>query len=139
MEQIIRELSNNMIARIQSQRDWVQNHYTQDSIDKYDTVDGKLNLLDIIIKSNWIRKEETMKLQSLGITLGDTIVQDMNFKWIEIEDDFGIDPAIKLENTSIILFPLTMISKRIENDEDVGIFELYNSIKSKVNELITKI
>ena len=135
MDQIIRELSSEMIKTLESQRDWVRNHYTLDSIDKYNTVEGKLYLLDTIIKSKWINKDETFKLQCLGITLGDALVQDLGLKWIEIEDNFGIDPAIQLENTSIILFPLTMISKRIESDEEVEIIELFKSIENKVYEL----
>lgn len=132
MDQIIRKLSNGMIKRIESQRDWVRNHYNEESIDKYETIDGKLKLLDLIIKSNWIQKDETNKLQCLGITLGDIFVQDLGFRWIEIEDEHGIDPAIKLDNTTIILFPLTMISKRIENGESVDLYGLYDEIKSKV-------
>lgn len=138
MDQVIRELSDEMIKRLESQRDWVRNHYTPDSIKKYDSIEGKINLLDTIIKSEWIKKDETNKLQCLGVTLGDTIVQELNFRWIEIEDDYGIDPAIKLDDTTIILFPLTMISKRIENDEKVDIVVLYDLIKRKVDELKNK-
>ena len=77
MEQIIRELSHSMTATTESQRGWVRNHYPPESIDKYETIEGKLNLLDVIIKSEWIQKDETYKLQCLGITLGDIIVQDI--------------------------------------------------------------
>ncbi len=138
MDQVIRELSDEMINRLESQRDWVRNHYTPDSITKYETIEGKLNLLDVIIKSDWIQKNETYKLQCLGISLGDIIVQDLKFRWIEVEDNYGIDPAIKLENTSIILFPLTMISKRIEKGEKVNIFDFYSLIKSNVDDLKNK-
>ena len=92
----------------------------------------------MIIKSDWIQKNETYKLQCLGISLGDIIVQDLKFRWIEVEDNYGIDPAIKLENTSIILFPLTMISKRIEKGEKVNIFDFYSLIKSNVDDLKNK-
>ncbi len=135
MDQIVKDLSTEMVNRIEAQRKWVRNHYLKDSINEYETIEGKLNLLDVILRSNWIEKEETNKLQCLGITLGDIIVQELGFRWIEIEDDYGIDPAVKLDNTSIILFPLTMISKRIENGESVDIYELYNAVKNKVEEL----
>lgn len=92
--------------------DWVRNHYAPEAQNEYNTVAGKLNLLDAIIKSSWIEKGETYKLQSLGITLGDVIAQDMNFIWIEVQDDYGNDPALQLPDTTLILFPMTMISKR---------------------------
>ncbi len=139
MEQLIRGLSNEMIKRLEAQRDWVRNHYDPDSIKNYNTKEGKLKLLDTIIKSNWIKKDETVKLQCLGVTLGDTFVQDLGFTWIEIEDQYGIDPAVKYKDTSLILFPLTMISKRIEKDENVDIYDLYRQIELKVLELKDKI
>lgn len=128
-----------MIQRISAQRTWVRNHYDTDSLKNYDTVDGKLQLLKTILESNWIQKNETNKLQCLGVTLGDAIVQDLGFNWVEIEDEFGIDPALRLGDTSLILFPLTMISKRIENNETVNILELFDWIKTKVVELKDKV
>jgi hypothetical protein len=139
MTQIIKDLSNEMTLRLESQRKWVRDHYENDAYEIYQTLNGKLELLDKIIKSNCINKTEKYKLQCLGITLGDALVQDLGFNWIEIEDEYGVDPAIKYKDTSLILFPLTMISKRIENDEFVDIFKLFEQLKLKVNELKDKV
>ena len=139
MTQISRDLSNDLILRLESQRKWVRDHYEINACEIYNTLKGKLELLDIIIKSNWIIKTETYKLQCLGVTLGDALVQDLEFNWIEIEDEYGVDPAIKYKDTSLILFPLTMISKRIENDEFVDIFKLFEHLKSEVIELKDKV
>jgi hypothetical protein len=135
MEQIIRELSDEMIRRLEAQRKWVRNHYVTDSNEIYDTIEGKLKLIDIILKSNWINIDETNKLQCLGVSLGDAFVQDLGLRWIEVEDEYGTDPALKLGNTTFIVFPLTMISKRIENFENVDVYDLYAKIKVKVDEL----
>jgi len=124
-----------MSQEIETKRDWVKNHYDPESISDYDTLDGKLVLLDTILKSSWIEKNETVKLQCLGITLGDVFVQDMDFIWVQVEDEYGKDPPIKLPNTTIILFPMTMISKRIEAGEDVDIYNLYTGLKEKVKEI----
>jgi len=135
MEQIIRELSDEMIKRLEAQREWVRNHYVADSNEEYNTFEGKLKLIDIILKSNWINMDETNKLQCLGVSLGDAIAQDLGLKWIEVEDEYGIDPALKLGDTTLIVFPLTMISKRIENNENVDVYDLYAKIKVKVDDL----
>jgi hypothetical protein len=133
--QKISTLTTEMAQYIEAKRDWVRNHYAPEAIDNYNTVDGKLKLLDTILKSNWIEKDETYKLQSLGITLGDIVVQDMSFVWMEVEDEYGTDPALQLPGTSVILFPLTMISKRIETGQAVDIYELYDGLKEKVDEI----
>jgi len=135
MEQIIRELSDEMIKRLEAQREWVRNHYVADSNEEYNTFEGKLKLIDIILKSNWINMDETNKLQCLGVSLGDAIAQDLGLKWIEVEDEYGIDPALKFGDTTLIVFPLTMISKRIENNENVDVYDLYAKIKVKVDDL----
>ncbi|GMO70499.1 MAG: hypothetical protein Ta2A_19110 [Treponemataceae bacterium] len=128
MEQIIREMSEEMAQRIEKQRNWVKEHYDQESRYKYDTIDGKLHLLQGIIDNEYYGKNDTMELQSLGITFGDALSQQLSLNWVEVEDEYGIDPALRYKNTSILLFPLTMISKRIENDEQVNIKELFDGI-----------
>jgi len=133
--QQLRKPSYETLKHIEAKRDWVRNHYTPETIEKYNTVDGKLELLDVILKSGWIEKDETVKLQSLGITFGDVIVQDMNFIWIEVEDEFGVDPALQLPYTSLIIYPMTMISKRIERGEIVDVYELYESLKREVDRI----
>ena len=129
------DLTDKMVEYIESKRDWVRNHYTLESINEYNTISGKLILLDTILKSNWIEKNETYKLQSLGITFGDIFVQDLNFVWIEVDDEYGKSPALQLPDTTLIIFPMTMISKRIEDGQDVDIYDLYEGLKEKINEI----
>ncbi len=132
MSQIIEELNNDELARVKAQRKWVREHYTPESEYKYETLDGKLKLLDTIISSNWINVNETVKLQSLGITFGDALAQHLNMKWMAVEDELGRDPALIFEGTSIVVFPLTMISKRIEKSEQFDIYELFSGICSMI-------
>ena len=134
MDQIIEEFNSDDLARVEAQRKWVREHYTPDTEHKYQTLEGKLKLLDTIITSNWINPEETVKLQSLGITFGDALAQHMDLKWMSVEDEYGRDPALIFEGTSIVVFPLTMISKRIEKGEDVDVYELFKGICSMIEE-----
>jgi hypothetical protein len=55
-----------------------------------------------------------------------------------VEDEYGRDPAVRLPNTTIILFPMTMISKRIERGEKMDVFELYNASAAQVEALQSK-
>jgi hypothetical protein len=139
MTQIIRELSEEMTCRLESQRKWVKDHYDEENIGNYETLGGKLVLLDTILKSGIIDKKETVKLQCLGVALGDAVIQDLGLRWIEIEDDFGIDPALQYLNTSLILFPLTMISKRIESDETVDIVDFYKKLTAYIIRIKDKV
>jgi hypothetical protein len=135
MDQKIGPLSATDISRLESQRSWVRNHYDPDARHQYDTLEGKLRLLETILRENWIRPNETRKLQSLGIAFGDALAQQMGLIWITAEDDLGCDPALHDDGTAIVIFPLTMISKRIERGEVVDIRNLFAGICNKITEL----
>ena len=139
MEQKVEDLSSEDIASVEAQRKWVREHYPPESEEKYQTLDGKLVLLETILNNKWIEPNETAKLQCLGITFGDALAQKLNLKWVAIEDEYGRDPALVVEGTSIITFPLTSISKRIENGEEVDIFKLFENACEKINELKQKL
>lgn len=135
MDQKIEELSQEETKRVEAQRKWVREHYPPESEEKYQTLDGKLVLLDAILKNKWIEPNETVKLQCLGITFGDALAQRLGLKWVAVEDKHGRDPALIADGTSIITFPLTSISKRIENGEEVDVFNLFENACAKINEL----
>src|SRR6516165_12396147 len=80
---------------LEQQRTWVRDHYEPDARHQYETIEGKLRLLDTIIRASWIDPTETWKLQSLGITFGDALVQKMGLSWVMVEDEYGRDPALR--------------------------------------------
>ena len=134
MQKIV-PLTQAMADFVESKRDWVRNHFVPEAIDEYNSINGKLSLLDTILQSDWIEPTESYKLQSLGITLGDIIVQDLHFVWIEVNDEYGDTPAVQLPGTTIIIYPMTMLSKRIEAGEEVDIYELYAALKEKITQI----
>ncbi len=135
MEQKVEELSPDDHARVEAQRKWVREHYPPESEQEYQSLEGKLDLLDAILKNKWIEPTETVKLQCLGIAFGDALAQKLGLKWVAVEDEYGRDPALIVEGTSIITFPLTAISKRIESGEDVDVFALFENACAKIGEL----
>ena len=84
-----------------------------------------------ILDDNLFSKKDKWELQALGFVFGRVIVtNNQNFDWWIINDDYGRDPIIRFSNSTLRLNVLTMISKRIENNEKVNVHELYNeSIK----------
>ena len=104
---------------------------------KYRTAAGKLGTLRAVISANIFKANQTFELRSVGVVLGDTFVLDMGFHWIVVEDEYGRDFALTYKGSSIIIFPLTMISKRVERGETVDVFDLYNGVANKVQALGT--
>ena len=81
------------------------------------------------------KRDQSYKLQCLGIVLGDAFVQELGMEWIMVEDENGRDPAIRMPKTTMILYPMTMISKRHRHGEKVDVFELFNGVASQVEDL----
>ena len=135
MDQKVEAPNAEDIARVEKMRNWVRDHFTPEAREKYGTVEDKIRLLQMILDENWVAPDETWKLQSLGITLGDILVQTMGLTWVAVEDEYGRDPALRDGDTSIILFPMTMISKRIERGETVSVVQLLDSAHDTVSRL----
>jgi hypothetical protein len=125
--------------RLRDQRAVVEEYLgNEDSKEKYKTAAGKLGMIRAILQGNVFKPDQKYELQCLGVVLGDVFVQDMGMEWIMAEDDYGQDPAVRLPNTTIILYPMTMISKRAERGEKVDVFELYNGVVAQVEALKDK-
>lgn len=135
MDPKLEPLNPDDIADLEAKRTWVREHYDEESRHKYATLDGKLRLLDAILQNKWIAPHETLKLQCLGVTFGDALAQKLGLRWVAVEDDQGRDPALTLEGTSIRIFPLTAISKRIERGEEVEIHGLFEDACNTVERL----
>ena len=135
MDQTCEPLNRDDIANLAAKRTWVCEHYEEAARHKYNTLDGKLTLVDTILRNNWIAPDETLKLQCLGVTFGDALAQRLGLTWVAVEDKYGRDPALTLEGTSVLVFPLTSISKRIERGEEVEVYRLFEDACSTIERL----
>ena len=135
MQQKIEGLAPAESARVETQRSWVRDHYDEAVRRHHETIDGKLRLLDTILRSNWIEPSETWKLQCLGNTFGDALAQRLGLVWVAVEDEHGRDPALRDENTSIVTFPMTTISKRVERGEAVDVRRLFDMACQSITRL----
>jgi hypothetical protein len=107
-------------------RSWVKEHFKPDAQHKFNMLEEKLRLLQVILDEGWISSNETAKLQSLGIVFGDAIAEKMELLWVMVEDEYGRDPALMVPKTTILAFPLTAISKRVEDGEKVDVQYLFD-------------
>jgi len=136
MKQTVSTLTDEDLERLENQRAVVTRYLDEDGLKKFEVAPGKLGTLRALLDASIFEPEQIYELQSMGIVFGDVFAQDMGFHWIMVEDEYGRDPAIKYQDTSVILFPLTMISKRIERGETIDIFDLYNGLAGLARETI---
>ncbi len=89
---------------------------------------GKRNIpiLQRIINEALIPKEDKMELQALGVLLGDAFVAyDKALAWQVYEDLDGKSHAVCVSDTEHCLFPVTMLSRRIEAGAPVNVQRIY--------------
>ncbi len=95
-----------------------------------------LTRLQKIIDSNEVPASNTQELQSLGIILGKLFVQNNpDYDWWVVEDEYGKDACLRYKETSLIIFPQTMISKRIEDGEELDITVFYEMLKQDLEQI----
>jgi len=135
--QKIEPLSPDDTARLAKQRGVIEHYLGGDAanLQKYQTVAGKLGLLRALLERNVFQPAQTYELQCLGIVLGDALVQHCGVEWHMVEDQYGRDPCVQLPGSTVVLFPLTMISKRVEQGEPVDVFNIFNWTASQIAEL----
>ncbi|WP_415755748.1 DUF3806 domain-containing protein [Pseudomonas leptonychotis] len=102
-------------------------------------VDGSMQDLDrlqAIVASGQVKTENTQELQSLGIVFGKVFVNEtQDYDWWVVEDDYGKDACIRYKETSLLIFPQTILSKRIEDGETVDVFELFYGLRAELERI----
>ena len=95
-----------------------------------------LNRLQAIIDSNQIPVENTQELQSLGIVFGKVFVNETpNYDWWVLEDEYGKDACVRYKETSLMAFPQTMLSKRVEDGEKLDVHEIFHGLKNELERI----
>ena len=74
-----------------------------------------LALLQRIVDENLIERNDTGQLQALGVILGDILAKEnKDLEWMIYEDELGPTQSICVAKTKHCLFPITMLSRRME-------------------------
>jgi hypothetical protein len=105
--------------------------------EQLDGTSADLSRLQRIIESGVVDRSATYTLQSLGIAFGKVFVNDNpGYDWWMVEDEYGRDPAIRYKKSTLLAYPRTMISKRIEDGERVDVQELYDGLRTRLRQLL---
>ncbi|MCB9983399.1 MAG: DUF3806 domain-containing protein [Rhodospirillales bacterium] len=95
-----------------------------------------LERLQRILDSGSIQPEATVPLQALGLVFGKMFVENNeDYDWWIVEDEYGRDPCIRYKETTLMIFPQTVISKRIEEGEDCDISDMYHGLLESLEEI----
>lgn len=97
-----------------------------------------LPLLQQLINDHVFSPEQKYEWSCIGVAFGDVVANELGLNWIAQCDEYGTEPALNLENTSITLFPRTMILKRVEKSEYPDLQFLLGKLKESIDDLRRK-
>ena len=136
MEQVISAPEDEWIDYIA--RMWLLGSQISEQItgDKMNGSMDDLDRLQTIVDSAQIPIDHSQELESLGIVFGKVFVNaTANYDWWVMEDEYGKDVCIRYKETSLLIFPQTMLSKRIEDGAVLNVIDLFNDIRQELDRI----
>jgi hypothetical protein len=102
-----------------------------------DGTQNDLALMQRVLDQGVVEPEATYTLQAFGLAFGRVFLNEFpDYDWWMVEDEHGRDPAIRYKESSLLIFPMTMISKRVEDGEPFDLAELFDGLAKQLAELI---
>ena len=103
-------------------------------------LDGSTNDLALIqraLESGTIDPEAEYTIRALGLAFGKVFVNtESGYDWWMINDEYGRDPAVRYLQSSLTFHPQDMLLKRVEQGEQFDVAELYEGLRSQLQEII---
>jgi hypothetical protein len=84
-----------------------------------------LDILQTLLDRRVVIANQTVELQAMGVVLGDLLAAELGMKWVIYEDRYGRSRALQLGSSDNFLFPITMISRRVEAGAQVDVSAVY--------------
>lgn len=84
-----------------------------------------LDTLQQLLDRHILGPGQTAELQAMGVVIGDLLARDLDMHWVIYRDDAGRSRALQLGSTPNFLFPITMISRRVDAGIQVSVSEVY--------------
>ena len=117
MEQSVEHLTEDDTQRLALQLNFARALLSQlDAGTTFDSGLDDLARLQTILDSGELKPTDTVELQALGVPFGQVLVNlNPGFDWWMVSDKQGRDACIRYQETDLLLYPLTLISKRFED------------------------
>jgi hypothetical protein len=126
------ELSKDEAARLEQQRTVVAAAAKRSGTASLTGTKSDLPVLQRLIDNKVFKKSQTYELQCLGVALGDVLTSEFPLRWTMVTDEYGIDPTLRFDKTSVQINALTMISKRVERGGHVDVSELVRMTREQL-------
>jgi hypothetical protein len=96
---------------------------------------GDLRILQALIDQGIVRPDQTFELQALGVALGEVFRSRFGLTWVTFRDESGRSRAMQFRHSDNLIFPTTMISRRIEAGAPVDVARIFEEVSAELARL----
>jgi hypothetical protein len=94
-----------------------------------------LQLLQELVDKRVIKDDALEVWQAIGVVIGDLIAQEFDLHWVSVEDEYGVSKALQLRDTMNFVFPITLLSKRIQFGQKIDIPAIYEKLRGDIERI----
>ena len=96
--------------------------------------ESDLRKIQQMVDRKIIGKSDVEQWQALGVVFGDVLAAELGLHWVSYEDELGLSKALRWKKTENYVFPVTMLSRRVQYKQEINVFALYEKIKQDIVE-----
>lgn len=101
--------------------------------------EGNIALLQRVVNEAKLDMDDKMTTQALGVVLGDIFTEaDKRLIWQVYEDELGKSHAVCVQETKHCVFPVTMISRRMEAGAPANVHNIYKKNLDALKSVLPK-
>jgi hypothetical protein len=122
------ELPEEVAQELDEMREFIKMHVPEDSLDFFNTVEGKLFVVQQILDLKLYPEKAEWICAALGVAFGDAFSLALKSEWALVEDEYGTSVALVARNgdREAYLTPLTTISRRaMRSGVSVDVAEIF--------------
>lgn len=129
---------------------WIDRNYIDSQVERIDTL-GRLEfgspvrnnrddieLLQRIIDKGLVARDDRQQQQAMGAVLGNLMAKEFNLVWQVYEDKLGRSRALCIEGTRHCLFPMTMLSRRMETGLMPNVQQIFDYCRDEIGQFQPK-
>ena len=95
-----------------------------------------IDTLQRLLDDGLVPSTDTLTLQAMGVVFGDLLGSDLAMSWVVYRDNAGRSRALSHRDADIVLFPMTMISRRHQNGGTRRLQSLYEETVADIRPLL---
>lgn len=121
------QLSTSDILQIEEKKQWVKEHAPPDLRNQYDSVAGKLKIINAILNQQPPLPLQLKQQRSLDIAFADALIQESGAQWAMLEDGSRRTLVLIMPSAPLTIFPMVPVARRSAQGAAVNLQQVFNN------------